>query len=181
MSTLRQTSSSSITSADELRYTGMDERRRKRLISNRDSARRSRMRKQKTMEDLANAVTRLKCENNGLVGKIDKAVEGYTVIVADNNVLRAQAVELTASLSWLLSIMNNAALSTALGVRSVALVFSMLTIFFRLHFSGVLFLSLVFDSYDCSNIKHNSIASILILVLASRLVDSIANGTMDAW
>ncbi|KAE9446680.1 hypothetical protein C3L33_21447, partial [Rhododendron williamsianum] len=73
MSTPRQTSSSSITSADELRYTGMDERRRKRLISNRDSARRSRMRKQKTMEDFANAVTRLKSENNGLVGKIDKA------------------------------------------------------------------------------------------------------------
>lgn len=37
----------------------------------------------------------------------------------------------------------------ALGVRSVASVFSMSTIFSRLHFSGVLFLSLVFDSYDC--------------------------------
>lgn len=65
------------------------------------------MRKQKTMEDLANAVTRLKCENNGLVGKIDKAVEGYTVIVADNNVLRAQAVELTARLTSLNSFVDS--------------------------------------------------------------------------
>lgn len=65
------------------------------------------MRKQKTMEDFANAVTRLKSENNGLVGKIDKAAEGYTVIVAENNVLRAQAVELTTRLTSLNSFLDN--------------------------------------------------------------------------
>lgn len=64
------------------------------------------MRKKKTMEDLANEVTRLKCENNGIVGKINKAAEGYMVVEAENNVLRAQAAELTERLRSLNSFLN---------------------------------------------------------------------------
>lgn len=65
------------------------------------------MRQKKTMEDLANEVTRLKCENNGIMGKIGKATEGYMVVEAENNVLRAQAVELTERLRSLNSFLNS--------------------------------------------------------------------------
>ncbi|GMP39981.1 hypothetical protein CsSME_00010612 [Camellia sinensis var. sinensis] len=95
MSTLKQTSSGSTTSIGDQRYEGMDERKRKRMISNRESAKRSRMRKQKIVEDLRNEVSRIQCENNEIVGQIDETSMGYMVFLTQNNVLRAQLEELT--------------------------------------------------------------------------------------
>ncbi|XP_057493614.1 bZIP transcription factor 53-like [Actinidia eriantha] len=76
----------------------MEERKRKRMIFNRDSAR-----KQKVVEDLSNEITRLRCQNNGIVKKIEEAREGYMAVSAQNSVLRAQAKELTERLRSLIS------------------------------------------------------------------------------
>ncbi|GFS30693.1 hypothetical protein Acr_00g0013420 [Actinidia rufa] len=95
------------TSVGDERYAGMEERKRKRMISNRDSARRSRMRKQKVVEDLSNEITRLRCQNNDIVKKIDKAREGYMAVSTQNSVLSSQAEELTERLRSLISVVES--------------------------------------------------------------------------
>ncbi|MBA0872627.1 hypothetical protein Goshw_017568, partial [Gossypium schwendimanii] len=49
----------------------MDERKRKRMISNRESARRSRMRKQKHLDDLMTQLTQLQKQNHEILTKIN--------------------------------------------------------------------------------------------------------------
>ena len=100
----RQAASSG--SDSDPRYANVDERKRKRMISNRDSARRSRMRKQKQMEDLVNEVSKLQNENNQLMQGINVAQQRYMEMESANNVLRAQAVELTERLRSLNSVLQ---------------------------------------------------------------------------
>ncbi|XP_010523925.1 PREDICTED: bZIP transcription factor 53 [Tarenaya hassleriana] len=91
----------------EPRYaTITDERKRKRRISNRESARRSRMRKQKQMEDLINEVTALKNDNSDISKQIDAATRRCNEMEAQNNILRAQASELTDRLRSLNSVLR---------------------------------------------------------------------------
>lgn len=88
------------------RYAMMDEKKRKRMISNRESARRSRMKKQKQMQDLTDEISRLEVANNNVVSKIDEITEKYTSCGAENDVLRAQAMELTERLRLLSSVIK---------------------------------------------------------------------------
>ncbi|CAI9103522.1 OLC1v1002021C1 [Oldenlandia corymbosa var. corymbosa] len=88
-------------SESDQRYAMMDEKKRKRMISNRESARRSRMRKQKQMQDLTDEISKLEVSNNAVVTKMDEITDKYTVIAAENNVLRAQVLELTERLRLL--------------------------------------------------------------------------------
>ncbi|KAI5658572.1 hypothetical protein M9H77_27365 [Catharanthus roseus] len=104
MSSVKQGGFSSET---EERYAMMDEKKRKRMISNRESARRSRMRKQKLVHDLTEEVGRLQVENNGIMGKIDGITEKYMVFAGENNVLRAQTMELTDRLKALNEVIQN--------------------------------------------------------------------------
>ncbi|KAF3954205.1 hypothetical protein CMV_020425 [Castanea mollissima] len=83
-----------------------DERKRKRMLSNRESARRSRMRKQKQLEDLTDEVTRLQLSNRDLVQKINAKERNYGAIESANNVLRAQHAELTDRLRSLNSVLQ---------------------------------------------------------------------------
>lgn len=72
----------------------MDQRKRKRMISNRESARRSRMRKQKHLDDLVAQVAQLRKENQQILTSVNLTTEQYLRVESENSVLRAQASEL---------------------------------------------------------------------------------------
>ncbi|KDP41759.1 hypothetical protein JCGZ_26777 [Jatropha curcas] len=73
----------------------MDQRKRKRMISNRESARRSRMRKQKHLDDLIAQVAQLRKESHQLLTSINITTQHFLNIEADNSILRAQVGELS--------------------------------------------------------------------------------------
>ncbi|RYR01806.1 hypothetical protein Ahy_B06g080673 isoform B [Arachis hypogaea] len=76
------------------------------MLSNRESARRSRMRKQKQLEDLTEEVTKLQSANKNLAEAIKAKEEAMTETEAANGVLRAQMTELTDRLRFLNSILE---------------------------------------------------------------------------
>ncbi|KMZ62103.1 Basic-leucine zipper (bZIP) transcription factor family [Zostera marina] len=87
----------------------MDQRKRKRMVSNRESARRSRMRKQKHLDDLMNQVSQLKKENNQIANTYNITTDQLLAIDAENSVLRTQMMELNTrfhSLNEILGYMN---------------------------------------------------------------------------
>ncbi|KAF8024294.1 hypothetical protein BT93_F1474 [Corymbia citriodora subsp. variegata] len=86
---------------------GMDQRKRKRMESNRESARRSRMRKQKHLDDLTAEATRLVKENNQILTGINVAAQHLTNVDSENSVLRAQVTELSHRLDSLNEILNS--------------------------------------------------------------------------
>ncbi|XP_027355431.1 bZIP transcription factor 11-like [Abrus precatorius] len=73
----------------------MDQRKRKRMLSNRESARRSRMRKQKHLDDLAALVAQLRNENHQMLTSVNLTTQKYLAVEAENSVLRAQVGELS--------------------------------------------------------------------------------------
>lgn len=73
----------------------MDQRKRKRMISNRESARRSRMRKQKHLDDLMAQVGQLRKENNQIVTAMNVTTQQFLNVEAQNSILRAQVAELS--------------------------------------------------------------------------------------
>lgn len=93
----------------------MDQRKRKRMISNRESARRSRMRKQKHLDDLISQADELRKENQRIETDTNVKTQDYLRVASENSILRAQADELTHRLQSLneiievLSVGNNGA------------------------------------------------------------------------
>nr|GMD03445.1 bZIP transcription factor 53-like [Ipomoea batatas] len=106
MSGTRQSWSSSGSENDQ-RYAGIDEKKRKRMISNRESARRSRMKKQKRVQELTEEVGRLQAANSGIVGRIEEMSKKYEVMANEKSVLRAQEAELSERLKYLNDVMKN--------------------------------------------------------------------------
>ncbi|GAA0173565.1 DNA-binding transcription factor [Lithospermum erythrorhizon] len=84
----------------------MNERKRKRMESNRESARRSRMRKQKHVDNLMAQVSQLKKDNNQIMTSVSITTQHYMNVEAENSVLRAQMIELTQRLQSLNEIIN---------------------------------------------------------------------------
>ncbi|GKV53001.1 hypothetical protein SLEP1_g59551 [Rubroshorea leprosula] len=87
----------------------MDQKKRKRMMPNRESARRSRMRKQKHMNDLMAQVAQLTEENHQIITSINITTQLFANIEAENSVLRARAGELThrlQSLNEILSVLS---------------------------------------------------------------------------
>ncbi|KAG8373228.1 hypothetical protein BUALT_Bualt11G0001900 [Buddleja alternifolia] len=84
-----------------------DQRKRKRMVSNRESARRSRMRKQKHLDDLTAQVTLLRAENNHILMNVNTVAQLYLNIEYENSVLRAQMCELNHRLQSLNDIIIN--------------------------------------------------------------------------
>ncbi|KAJ6402837.1 hypothetical protein OIU84_014861 [Salix udensis] len=79
----------------------MDQRKRKRMISNRESARRSRMRKQKHLDDLTAQVSQLRKENHQIITSINITTQRYLNVEADNSILRVQISQLSKRLESL--------------------------------------------------------------------------------
>ena len=73
----------------------MDQRRKKRMISNRESARRFRKRKQKHLDDLKSQLNQLRNENNQIISSVSITTQHYISVEAENSVLRAQVAELS--------------------------------------------------------------------------------------
>ncbi|OIT06979.1 PREDICTED: bZIP transcription factor 53-like [Nicotiana attenuata] len=94
---------SSASDADQ-QYAKFDERKRKRMESNRESARRSRMRKQQRLGELMSETTQLHKQNSICRERIDSVERNYRAMDAENNVLRAQIAELTERLNSLNSL-----------------------------------------------------------------------------
>ncbi|TYJ42521.1 hypothetical protein E1A91_A03G095300v1 [Gossypium mustelinum] len=98
---LRSGGNSNSNSSGSTQHQLMDQRKRKRMESNRESARRSRMRKQKHLDDLVGQITELKKDNNQILTSINFTTHRYLNIEAENSVLRAQMTELSQRLDSL--------------------------------------------------------------------------------
>ncbi|KAJ9170536.1 hypothetical protein P3X46_018637 [Hevea brasiliensis] len=80
-------------SSDEQKPTTVsviDERKRRRMISNRESARRSRMRKQRHLENLRNQVNQLRIQNRELSNRLRFVVYHCHSVRRENDQLRSE-------------------------------------------------------------------------------------------
>lgn len=84
----------------------MDQRKRKRKELNRESAKRSRMRKQKHIDDLTLQKSELMKENKQILTSTNMAIEQLLNVEAENSILRAQMVELSQRLESLNDIIS---------------------------------------------------------------------------
>ncbi|KAF6163082.1 hypothetical protein GIB67_001410 [Kingdonia uniflora] len=87
--------SSGCTGSEEDPKLMLDERKHRRMQSNRESARRSRQRKQKYLDGLTSQLTQLRKENNQILGGMKITTQHYVNIESENSVLRAQMGELS--------------------------------------------------------------------------------------
>ncbi|XP_039069968.1 bZIP transcription factor 44-like [Hibiscus syriacus] len=92
----------------------MDQRKRKRKESNRESARRSRIRKQQYLDELTAQVTQLSQDNNQILTSINFNTHHYMNIQAENSVLRARMMELSQRLDSLNRILSSLNTPTAI-------------------------------------------------------------------
>ncbi|XP_054776126.1 basic leucine zipper 43-like [Prosopis cineraria] len=87
-------SSSTSDEAEEKQTSMIDERKQRRMISNRESARRSRMRKQRHIDELWSQVVRLRTENHNLVHRLNHVSESHDRVLQENAKLREEASDL---------------------------------------------------------------------------------------
>ncbi|KAJ6402604.1 hypothetical protein OIU84_014665 [Salix udensis] len=80
--------------ADEQQLSLINERKQRRMISNRESARRSRMRKQKHLDELWSQVVWLRNENHQLVEKVNHVAECHDQVAQENNQLKEEISDL---------------------------------------------------------------------------------------
>ncbi|GAA0169302.1 hypothetical protein LIER_23820 [Lithospermum erythrorhizon] len=78
-----------------------EERKRRRMISNRESARRSRWRKKRQLEDLTNEANRLKVQNRELKNRLSLISYEYFMVQRDSSRLFAESIELKQKLAGL--------------------------------------------------------------------------------
>ncbi|KAL1824412.1 hypothetical protein ACET3Z_011190 [Daucus carota] len=92
-------SNSTSDEADEKQLCLINERKQRRMISNRESARRSRMRKQKQLDELWSQVVWLRNENQHLIEKLNKFSEQHDQALQENAQLKDETSELRQMLS----------------------------------------------------------------------------------
>lgn len=113
----------------------MDQRKRKRMQSNRESARRSRQRKQNHLDELMAQAAQLRKENNQIITTTNLTTQQFVKVEAENSVLRAQMDELTQRLQSLNDILHyintttTAAAATAAATTGIDGVFEMDNLF----------------------------------------------------
>ncbi|PON65552.1 Basic-leucine zipper transcription factor [Parasponia andersonii] len=77
----------------------VDERKRRRMLSNRESARRSRWRKKRHLEDLTDQVNRLKVENRDLKNRLGLVAQQCHIAWRENDRLSSEFLALQSRLS----------------------------------------------------------------------------------
>ncbi|XP_074585602.1 bZIP transcription factor 44-like [Curcuma longa] len=87
----------------------MIRRKQRRMLSNRESARRSRMRKQKHLDDLMAEASRMREENCRMMTALAVTERHCSAVEAQNAVLRAQVAELDLTLQSLDNILRRCA------------------------------------------------------------------------
>ncbi|KAM7274787.1 hypothetical protein ACFE04_016653 [Oxalis oulophora] len=80
-----------------------EERRQKKLLSKREWARRSRLKKTQQREDLEAEISRLTDENNRLTDKVNVVTQKVIGLESDNDVQRAKKMLLMERLSYAIS------------------------------------------------------------------------------
>lgn len=106
MASAQQPVSSGGSDGGDQRYAHLDEKSRKRKISNRESARRSRMKKQQHVDEQTGQVGQLQNNRKMLMLKIVEVTDLFVGLTSANNVLRAQLAELTDRLYSLNSVIR---------------------------------------------------------------------------
>lgn len=92
-------SNSTSDEADEKQLGLINERKQRRMISNRESARRSRVRKQKQLDELWSQVVWLRNENQHLIDKLNKFSEQHEQALQENSHLKDETSQLRQMLS----------------------------------------------------------------------------------
>ncbi|RZC56232.1 hypothetical protein C5167_015090 [Papaver somniferum] len=87
-------------------YIMVDDKKKRRMISNRESARRSRMKKQKHLDGLLNQVVELQKQNDEITQRANSTTQIYNNVDSENKILRAQMAELTDRLQSLNSVLR---------------------------------------------------------------------------
>ena len=72
----------------------IDEKKQKRMISNRESSRRYRLRKQQHLDELRAQVANLKAENNRMLTRLNFVTQNYMKLHEENIVLKSHALKL---------------------------------------------------------------------------------------
>ncbi|KAD7116712.1 hypothetical protein E3N88_03980 [Mikania micrantha] len=93
-SSLSNNNSSASDEADENHTSIINERKQRRMLSNRESARRSRVRKQKQLDELCTHVAWLSKENHGLMEKLNRLSETLELLIQENDRLKKESMEL---------------------------------------------------------------------------------------
>ncbi|XP_078429199.1 bZIP transcription factor 44-like [Wolffia australiana] len=99
-------SGTSYGSEEDMQQQATDMRKQKRKLSNRESARRSRQRKQKHLDDLTAQVARLREENGQIRANLKMITQQCVAVEAENSVMRAQAAELGGRLGCLAEVLR---------------------------------------------------------------------------
>lgn len=89
----------------QINHDDLDEQKKKRMESNRDAARRSRMKKQQHVNKLIAEISQLQTHNKVIMSKINEAANMFVYVSSENNVLRTQLSELTTKLHSLNSLL----------------------------------------------------------------------------
>ena len=87
-------SGTSVSGSEEDLVEALKQRKRKRMLSNRESARRSRLRKQQHLDDLATQVAQLRKENNQILTSYNLVTQQLLTVDSENSVLKTQTLEL---------------------------------------------------------------------------------------
>ncbi|XP_074577888.1 bZIP transcription factor 44-like [Curcuma longa] len=84
----------------------LDQRKRRRRVSNRESARRSRVRKQQRLDDLNSQLHHLTQDNAEVLASLSLITQRYFEVDAENSALRIQSMELRNRLMSLAEILQ---------------------------------------------------------------------------
>ncbi|KAI3968730.1 hypothetical protein MKX01_028880 [Papaver californicum] len=87
-------------------YLMVDDKKKRRMISNRESARRSRMKKQNHLDGLLIQVVELQKQNDMITQSVNSTTQVYNNVESENRILRAQMAELTDRLQSLNSVLR---------------------------------------------------------------------------